>query len=212
MKQSVGAQRIDGIEVRPYNVPLVVRCLGKFVLEVLPAAAASVIGALVLAQYQFGHTVAPAPAVERASPASVEMLQLIRDEHAAILKFLTAQRGAEEIRLASSADDSAPMDTKPAPTRREAASVTVKPATPRTATRRAAAVAAVPPRAPLVIARLDADHNATLNKPTMSPSNPIIARSLAIKDGVFSATWHVVSAIGGFPSWIASRDRPTPGA
>jgi hypothetical protein len=32
----------------------------------------------------------------------------------------------------------------------------------------------------------------------------LLAATLDIKDHVVGATWHVVSAIGGIPSWIAS--------
>lgn len=82
------------------EAPLVVRLGGKLVLEVLPAALASAIGAFLFAQYQFdrnapaAHAVTPAVAV----PASAEMLQLVREEHAMIRDFLTAQRMAEQNR------------------------------------------------------------------------------------------------------------------
>lgn len=82
---------------------LLVRLGGKLVLEILPAALASAIGAFLFAQYQFdrgaadAHAVAPAVAV----PASPEMLQLVREEHAMIRDFLTAQRTAEQNRAAA---------------------------------------------------------------------------------------------------------------
>ncbi len=85
------------------EAPLVVRLGGKLVLEVLPAALASAIGAFLFAQYQFDrsapavHAVTPAVAV----PASAEMLQLVREEHAMIHDFLTAQRTAERSRAAA---------------------------------------------------------------------------------------------------------------
>jgi hypothetical protein len=86
---------------------VLVRLGGKLVLEVLPAALASAIGAFLFAQYQFDRS-APAahvtPAV--AVPASAEMLQLVREEHALIRDFLTAQRTAEQNRtLAANAAD-----------------------------------------------------------------------------------------------------------
>lgn len=82
------------------EAPLLVRLGGKLVLEILPAALASAIGAFLFAQYQFdrgaadAHAVTPAVAV----PASAEMLQLVREEHAMIRDFLTAQRTAEQNR------------------------------------------------------------------------------------------------------------------
>ena len=87
-------------EMGSREAPLLVRLGGKLVLEILPAALASAIGAFLFAQYQFdrggagGHAVTPAVAV----PASAEMLQLVREEHAMIHDFLTAQRTAEQNR------------------------------------------------------------------------------------------------------------------
>jgi hypothetical protein len=107
---------------------LLVRFGGKLVLEVLPAALASAIGAFLFAQYQFdrgaaaGHAVTPAVAV----PASAEMLQLVRDEHAMIHDFLTAQRAAEQNRAvaadaadAQAADATAPANVTAVPQRAE---------------------------------------------------------------------------------------------
>lgn len=82
------------------EAPWLVRLGGKLVLEILPAALASAIGAFLFAQYQFdrgavgGQVVTPAVVV----PASAEMLQLVREEHAMIQDFLTAQRTAEQDR------------------------------------------------------------------------------------------------------------------
>jgi hypothetical protein len=94
---------------RSGETPLVVRLGGKLVLEVLPAALASAIGAFLFAQYQFDRA-APAvhatPAV--AVPASAEMLQLVREEHAMIRDFLTAQQTAAQNRaVAANAADAA---------------------------------------------------------------------------------------------------------
>ncbi len=85
------------------QAPVLVRLGGKFVLEVLPAALASAIGAFLFAQYQFDRGAPPAHAVTPAVavPASAEMLQLVREEHAMIRDFLTAQRTAERNRAAA---------------------------------------------------------------------------------------------------------------
>jgi hypothetical protein len=87
-------------EMASGEASLLVRLGGKLVLEVLPAALASAIGAFLFAQYQFSG---PAPAARAvtpavAVPASAEMLQLVREEHAMIRDFLTAQRTAEQNR------------------------------------------------------------------------------------------------------------------
>ena len=77
-------QRNIAASMKSGEAPLLVRLGGKLVLEVLPAALASAIGAFLFAQYQFNRvpaaaqTVTPAVAV----PASAEMLQVVREEHA----------------------------------------------------------------------------------------------------------------------------------
>jgi len=84
----------------PHQPPFLARFLGKVVLDVLPAALASVIGGFLFTQYQFGHVVAARPMAERATPASAEMIQLVRDEHAMIIDYLKTQTAAEKTRLA----------------------------------------------------------------------------------------------------------------
>src|SRR5439155_20034410 len=68
---------------------------------ILPAALASVIGGFLFTQYQFGRTAPPQPALEQISPASAEVLALVRDEHAAIISYLDLQMAAEKSRLAA---------------------------------------------------------------------------------------------------------------
>jgi hypothetical protein len=96
--------------MRSVETPLVVRLGGKLVLEVLPAALASAIGAFLFAQYQFDRSVpAPRATPAVAVPASAEMLQLVREEHAMIRDFLTAQQTAAQNRavVANAADAAA---------------------------------------------------------------------------------------------------------
>src|ERR1700751_4431593 len=87
------------------DTPLMVRYLGKFVLEVLPAALASVIGGLLLAHYQLAHPSAQGSALEASAPASAEMVRLVQEEHAMIRGLLLAQSAAEKRQVA--ADDAA---------------------------------------------------------------------------------------------------------
>jgi hypothetical protein len=180
--QGRGIMRQNWI-ARP-EVPLLARFLGKFVLDILPAALASVIGGFLFTQYQFGHAAAPQPAAVQAAPASAEMMALVRDEHAMIIDYLKTQMAAEKSRLVAEDADSARVaadaqaaDSKAADakaadakaadakaadakaaeaaTRRVAAAlVASKSATSRN--KAAAAVAAVP-HAPLVIARAGTD-------------------------------------------------------
>ena len=91
----------------PHEAPFLARFLGKLVLDVLPAALASVIGGFLFTQYQFGHAAALRAAAEQVSPASAEMIQLVRDEHAAIVDYLQTQSAAEQSRLAAEDRDAA---------------------------------------------------------------------------------------------------------
>ena len=76
------------------------RFVGKFVLDIMPAALASVIGGFLFTQYHFGHS-APKPVLEQVTPASAEMMALVRDEHAMIIDYLKTQMAAEKSRAAA---------------------------------------------------------------------------------------------------------------
>jgi len=80
--------------------PLLARFVGKFVLDILPAALASVIGGFLFTQYQLSRAAPPLPA-EQMSFASAEVLALVRDEHEAIVGYLKSQIAAEKSRLAA---------------------------------------------------------------------------------------------------------------
>src|ERR1700757_450419 len=79
--------------------PLLAWFFGKFVLDIVPAALASVIGGFLFTQYQLGRATVPAP-TEHVSPASAETLALVREEHDAIVGYLKSQMAAEKNRLA----------------------------------------------------------------------------------------------------------------
>ncbi|MGA3310316.1 MAG: hypothetical protein ABSD08_17160 [Xanthobacteraceae bacterium] len=182
----------------PYNVPLLARFLAKLVLDILPAALASVIGGFLFTHYQLGRAPQPTAAAQVA-PASAEMMQLVRDEHALIVNFLKAQMVAEKTKL--TAEDEAPRAAVEAELARAAAGP------------RQAVVAMVAPKPvalhsktpvvgaslpPLVIAQ-----NETV-KPAAANPDSLVAKTIGIKDHVLSVTQRVVSVIGGIPSWIGS--------
>jgi len=203
---------------------LVRRFLAKLLVDVLPAAFVSALGGFVMSQYQFTHTAAVHPTVQ-VVPASSEMMQLVRDEHTAIIDYLRAQTAAEksrqaaenaadaravaeahaaETQIAADAPSPAPVAVPlPRPPAAAATAIAAKPAAAHVRT----AVVTMPPHAPLVIARADqAVAPAPAAADADAPRGPksLLTRTIEIKDHVVGATWHVVSAIGGIPSWIAS--------
>jgi hypothetical protein len=210
----------------PGEVPAQVRFLGKFVLEVLPAALASVIGAFLFAHYQFSEPdVSPSAsaAATEAVPASAAMMQLVRQEHAMIRDFLLAEQAAEEKRVAAAdaADANAVADAQIAAAARQAllaeiiekpvAEIAEKPVAEKPVAKRAkGAVLAnaatghgsVPTAQlpPVVIAAAQQD-------PALTPAPPpprasFVSRTLAVPGHVMAATLHAVVSIGGIPSWI----------
>jgi hypothetical protein len=197
-----------------HEAPLLKRFVGKLVVDVLPATFVSVLGGFIITQYQFNHTAVSRPATEQVVPASAEMMQLVRDEHAVIIGYLQTQMAAEKNRHA--AEDAAVADARlaaaepsapaavPVPAPRPVATVVAaKPVPART---KVATAPVLPPHAPLLIAQTDQAVSATpVAEPAPAPeSKSLLTRTLEVKDHVVGATLHVVSAIGNIPSWIAS--------
>lgn len=206
-------------------VPWPMRFLSKFVLEILPAALASVIGGLVFAHYQFERAPAPARSpAPVATPASPDMVRLLRDEHTMIRRFLKAQEAVQEkqVARADAQDAAAVADVAhaAAPSRRAAvaSSVAPNPAAPR----RHVTVAYVAPAsviaptttgAPAAAALAASAAPLALNAatPAWPPAPPpprrpfLVAQTLAVKDHVVGAALHAVMTIGGIPSWIGRR-------
>src|SRR5271166_1160713 len=97
--QPVAGQVVPAKLLNGQGAPLLTRFLGKFVLDIMPAALASVIGGFLFTQYHFGHS-APKPVLEQVTPAPAEMMALVRDEHAMIIDYLKTQMAAEKSRVA----------------------------------------------------------------------------------------------------------------
>ena len=211
------------------NTSLMVRLLGKFVLEVLPAALASVIGGALLAHYQLAHSSAATTAMESSAPASAEMVRLVREEHAMIRDFLLAQSAAEKRQLvvADAADARTAEDAElAAAALRHTASAAVKPMPlpplPRARASVVAATTEVAPQGPLVIGQpieITAPPAGAFAPPApIAPPPPPVASdhpslvdtTLAIPGHVVGAALHAVSVIGGIPSWIGNRLGSTP--
>jgi hypothetical protein len=228
-----GSMRQGAISLRkamqpgPGEVPALVRFLGKFVLEVLPAALASVIGAFLFAHYQFGEpgvsTAASAPAAE-AVPASAAMMQLLRQEHAMIRDFLLAEQAAEEKRVAAAdaADANAAADAQIAAAARQAllaeivekpvAEIAEKPIAEKPVAKRAKSAvianaaagrgAVATAQLPPVVIAASQQNPALMPAPPPPPRVSFVSRTLAVPGHVMAATLHAVVSIGGIPSWI----------
>lgn len=193
--------------------PWLVRVLGKVVIDVMPGALASLIGTLLIAQYQFAHP--PAPQLVAVQPASAETMARLRDEHAMIMDYLKTQMVGEQSH--NSAEDAASAraaaDAKMA-NEKLAAKVlarlgdvvpVAKPVSPRPKTLTTAVAAA--PQAPLVIAQILPEPNDSAAQADRLASDPnsLLAKTLDIKDHVVAATRHIVSAIGDVFASLGDR-------
>jgi len=196
--------------------PLLSRFAGKLVLDILPAALASVIGGFLFTQYHFGRA-APPPAAEQISPASAEVLALVRDEHQAIVGYLKEQLAAEKSRLAAQDADTARAvaDAKAAQEdeAREKAlaeqnAVDLKLATVPTARHVASAAPAkvalprakpVPAPTQITMAqaepRPDQVASAPADRLARDPDS-LLAKTLDLKDHVVAVTKQAVTALG----------------
>ena len=202
----------------PQDGPLLLRFFTKLLFDIMPAALASIIGGILFTHYQMGYAGAPRPAVEQAVPASAEMIQLLRDEHAAIVDFLKAQTAAEKSRLAAEDEASARSVAEArmvtlvrgAGTRRRAGCGVTAPGADGDGGKvcrepgQGAAATAATPHAPLVIAQAEQSGGSASAAPAAGNSDSLLAKTLDFKDRVVDATLHVIGTLGSIPSLIAS--------
>jgi hypothetical protein len=210
-----------GLPVR-HEAPVFKRVLGKLMVEVLPAAVISALGGFMITQYQFSHS-AQHPAAVQVVPASAEMMQMVRDEHAIIIDYLKAQLAEEKSRRAEedAADAQAratadahvaamePAAATPAaptvlPQARPAQPVVAAKPVTRARPAFATTTTTLPPHAPLTIAQTEQPIPAGPAASSPAEEKSLLTRTIEIKDHVVGATLHAVSAIGSIPSWIAS--------
>jgi hypothetical protein len=195
------------------EVPWLARILGKFVLDILPAALASVVGGFLFTQYHFGQMSMPQPAADQGAPASAEMVAMVRDEHALIVNYLKAQMAAEKSRdvaddaaaARAAADAQTAADAKLADALRAsqaAAQPSAAPVVKPHAHPKPPVALAAAPHAPLVIAQSDQNPKDAL-APDVAPGeaiardpNSLLAKTLDVKDHFVAATRRVVSVIG----------------
>lgn len=78
-------------------LPIIRKFVVKCCHEVLPAAGASVVGALLLSHFHIGaSSPAPKPVTEASSVLPDQVAQLIKDDHALMVTFLQSYRGIEQ--------------------------------------------------------------------------------------------------------------------
>ncbi len=207
----------DAAELGGGRGTLAARILGKFVLDVLPAALASVIGGFLFTQYHFGQVGMPQP--PDGQPASAEMMAMVRDEHALIMNYLKAQMAAEQRRdLTEDADSAraatdahAAADAKLADALRASQATAQHSAAPVTARRpkqrlriptacrarrRAACTAGHRSSESARMTRRGDDAPDEARDPDPLLANSLLAKTLDVKDHVVAATRRVVSVIG----------------
>jgi hypothetical protein len=225
--------KIEGTDMQPSGIaimpqtavagsggPWFARLLGKFVLDILPGALASLIGTLLLTHYQLNQVAHQAPAAEEATMASAETMARLRDEHAMIMDFLKSRIAAEMSRnMAEDADDArAVADAKAAAEAAAEAEVKVAASAMEPIVSKAPPPRAKPhtvspaaPREPLVIAQAipQVQPDASVETPAggrlADDPDSLLAKTLDIKDHVVAATRHVVSAIGDMFASVGER-------
>ena len=77
--------------------PLLHRFLSKFLYDILPAALASIVGAMFFAQ-QWARPPQNSPMADRAAAQAEQVMQMIRDEHVLMVEFLKKQQQLEAAR------------------------------------------------------------------------------------------------------------------
>jgi hypothetical protein len=76
----------EGTQLMLRNLPFLSRLFSKLLHELLPAAIASVVGGMLFSYYAHPSVTTPPTAI--GAPASVEAMQMMRDEHALIVNYL----------------------------------------------------------------------------------------------------------------------------
>jgi len=203
--------------------PLLARFAGKLVLDILPAALASVIGGFLFTQYHLGRATPPL-AAEQISPASAEVLALVRDEHQAIVGYLKTQLAAEKSRLAAQDADTARAvaDAKAAQedearekalAEQNAADLNLAAASPRhvaSASVKVALPRAKPAPAPtkITIAQAEPEPEQAAAVPSdrlARDPDSLLAKTLDLKDHVVAATKQAVAALGDVFASVGER-------
>jgi hypothetical protein len=174
---------------------------------------------------------APPPPVEQISPASAEVLALVRDEHDAIVGYLKSQMAVEKNRLAAEDADTARAvaDAKAAQEKvaaenearekalaeQNAAELKLPPVAPARRLALATSVKVVLPRAkpsaapnPVAetqVAMVQSEQNAPAADRLARDPDSLLAKTLDLKDHVVAATKHAVAALGDMFASVGER-------
>jgi hypothetical protein len=188
---------------------LLKRLFNKIVQDALPAGLASVLGGLLLTHFPIDRV--PQPTTVRVTPASPEMMELLRDEHGMILSYVKEQVATEKNRAGvdqasqhADAEASPPLvQAAPAPSApRPLPVVALAAPKPAAAPRSKNPVvgASLPPAAPAPLQPTD-----PAPQPVAHADDSLLAKTIGIKDRMVAATQQAVSAtIGVIPSWFGS--------
>src|SRR5499427_9997849 len=208
------------------HMPLLARFGSKLVLDILPAALASVIGGILFTHFQISRMTSP-PAAEQTTPVSAEVLALVRDEHDAIIGYLKSQMAAEKQRLAAQDAETARavadakaeqdneaqekalaeqnvVDIKPAAAPARHLAMSAKVALPRVKP-----AAAPNPVAPTQVAMVQSEQNpqqnaAPADRLARDPDS-LLAKTLDLKDHVVAATKQAVATLGDMFASVGER-------
>jgi hypothetical protein len=179
---------------------LLKRLFDKIVHDALPAGLASLLGGLLLTYFPIGHVTHQTTV--KVTPASPQMMQLLRDEHGLIVDFVKAQAANEKSRGGA---DQEPQRTVAEAVVPAAAQVplphpnsVVASTAPKPAAARNKNPLAATPTAPTSVAE-------TAALPAARTDDSWLAKTMGMKDRAVSATQHAVSAtFGAIPSWFGS--------
>jgi hypothetical protein len=183
------------------EMPLLKRLLTKLIHDVLPAALASVIGGVLFTHFQLGRF--PEPVAAQVTPASDEMMQLLRDEHGLIVSFIQGRIADEKKQLiADESTSRGAAELRPtAAAAGGSRSPVVTLAAVKSSTARSKSFGAGVSPPPLLIAPAQQGES---GKSVAGGDESLLAKTIGIKDHVVAATHRVVSAIGGIPTWIGA--------
>ena len=190
--------------------PFLTRFGSKLLFEFLPATIASAIGAVLLSHYV--RTSATTPPTVIADPASAEMLQMARDEHARIVVYLeqngearlladvAAEKEMARIKASARAAILAAQKARAAALAASVGDKSVTKVSARQLVHGSEGTAAV--RQPLQLVDVA---NGTVQNPPVASTASLAVRAVREEDNLLVTKWHeTTSAVERVPGWVRS--------